>query len=129
MVHDLIERLIKTAEISTTKLRVRSAINPCLWISAFAILSGLGGVISTNPPVQYWMVGMMFSFPSICMVSFLWFSFTDPDKLRSEEYELRKKALTVVEEKGGAIQITGASVEAIANLHYPPSLKNEGDAR
>ena len=52
------------------------------------------------------------------VVAYVYFMLNSPDKLRSEEYELRKLALELIEEKGGLIPLSESSVEAIANSEY-----------
>ena len=38
--------------------------------------------------------------------------------LRSEQYNLKRMAISVIEQKGEKFPILGTSVEAIANLEY-----------
>jgi hypothetical protein len=42
-----------------------------------------------------------------------------PEKLQSEDYQLRKQALELIQEKGVRFPIEAASVEAIANPKLP----------
>ncbi len=107
------------------KLRVRSALNPALYFLLIGVPAGLyllgigGGIL---PAV---IGAMLICIPIVVFaVGFIYFMIKDPDKLRSEEYELRKTALTMIEQKGGAISIVETSVEAIANPHYQESPKS-----
>ena len=68
--------------------------------------------------MQFFMLAFMFMGPLISACGFIFFAISDPDKLRSEQYELRKTALSMIEEKGDSIPIEATSVEAIANLGY-----------
>ena len=75
------------------------------------------------------MVGLMCIGPIFSAFGFLYFTIRDPNKLRSEQYELRKTALSMIEEKGDSIPIDVTSVEAIANLTYSPkAVKQIGDS-
>lgn len=71
---------------------------------------------------------MMFVPLILFCFSYVYFMLNDPDKLRSEEYELRRVALSLIEEKGGSIPLSEASVEAISNADYRqlPKLAPEG---
>ena len=62
----------------------------------------------------------MFIGPLVAAAGFGYFALIDPDKLRSETYELRKAALSMIEEKGGKIPLEATSVEAISNIEYSP---------
>ena len=109
------------------RLNVQSVLNSALWLSSVAGLIGLIGVIFTNPPVQYFMVLLMFVGPLVYGFGFVYFSFIDPDKLRSESYELRKTALGIIEEKGEDIPLDITSVEAITNMEYRQLKDKHGD--
>lgn len=112
--------LTNFTEHTVARLKVRSAINSMLWLTVTSGVLGLVGTLSTEPPIQYVMVGLMCIGPVFSALGFLYFTIRDPNKLRSEQYELRKTALSMIEEKGGSIPIDVTSVEAIANLTYSP---------
>jgi hypothetical protein len=44
-----------------------------------------------------------------------YFAFRRPEKLQSEEYQLRQQTLNIIEEKGGRITVDKVSLEEIAN--------------
>ena len=125
----ILSRLANAVEQSVARLNVQSVLNSTLWLSAVAGLLGLIGTIFTNPPVQYFMVSLMFFGPIAYVFGFVYFSFVDPNKLRSESYELRKTALGMIEEKGGDIPLDITSVEAITNVGYSPQLENKSGDR
>jgi len=58
----------------------------------------------------------------LACVGFLYFMCFDSDKLQSESYQLRKRALEVIEEKGGTIQLLNAEdLQLITNPDLPTS--------
>lgn len=126
---EFFERMTHLAEHAVSSIKVSSALNSCLWLSALAIPVGFGVAVLSNGPVQA--AGLVLAFTPIVLFSigFLYFMIKSPEKLRSEEYELRKIALTLIEEKGGQIAISETSVEAIANSDYKelPKLQAKGD--
>lgn len=115
---DVFERLTSLAEHAIGKLKVSSALNPVLWLAAISIPVGFGTASLSAGILQ--IAGLCLAFTPIALfaIGFLYFMAKSPEKLRSEEYELRKMALELVEEKGGRIAIAQASVEAISNVEY-----------
>jgi hypothetical protein len=128
---DLLHRLTQLAEHAIGTVKVRSALNPCLLLILVLAPLGLGAaVLSDNLLIK--IVSLSFvAVPILLFVfAYVFFMIKSPDKLRSEEFELRRLALSVIEEKGGPIAIAEVSVEAIANPEYTefPKLAQAGDA-
>lgn len=126
---EIFERLTRLAEQALSRLRVSSALNPCLWLCALAIPFGIVGAIWTTGIVQIACLTLVFIPVAIFAIAYMYFMFVSPDKLRSEEYELRRVALSLIEEKGGSIPVAVSSVEAIANYDYKalPKLPSGGE--
>jgi hypothetical protein len=109
------------------RLRVRSALNPALWLCA--IVAGpslLVASLSANPPG--W-IGWLVSAPvAIACIGYLYLLVFDRDKLQSEEYQIRKKTLELIEHKGMSGPMTVAAIEAIVTPDgYQLSQKRESD--
>ncbi len=115
---EVFERLSQLAEQALGKIKVSSALNSCLWLCAFVIPFGFVAAAFASGPLH--IAGIVIAFIPIVLFSigFLYFMIKSPEKLRSEEYELRKFALELVQEKGGRIAVATTSVEAISNLDY-----------
>jgi membrane protein implicated in regulation of membrane protease activity len=105
---------------AVSKIRLASALNSTLWLCGVALMFGLVGVWAFEGPMEY----VFAFFPTVAIATFvfqtIYFTIYDPSKLRSEEYELRRHALSIIEEKGGNIAISESSVEAIAGSDYRP---------
>lgn len=56
---------------------------------------------------------------AVALFAFLYFMFTDPDRLQSESFQLRKQALELIEEKGSLAVVEGSSIEVISNPDMP----------
>ena len=49
------------------------------------------------------------------IIGFLYFMIMAPEKLQSEDYQIRHEALELIREKGSSTQIKPSSLDAIAN--------------
>lgn len=96
------------------RLYVRSALNPVLWLCAIITCPGLLAIIlSSNPPM--WLIILTCAPVATAIFGFMFLLFFDRDKLQSEDYQLKKRSLELIEEKGdpGPILISADEVEAI----------------
>ena len=124
MVDDFLARLTHLAEHAVARLRVNSALDSCLWLSVIAIPCGiLGAVAAESGLVQIASLVLAFLPVVLFVCAYTYFMISDPDKLRSENYELRKTALGIIQEKGDRFPISDTSVEAISNSDYQHALK------
>ena len=112
-----LQRLTQFSQGAIPQLRVSSALNPCLWLAGSVTLPAVGGAVYVGSGVvQIAMVLIAATPVALFAVAYLYFMVKDPNKLRSEDYELRKTALDMIQEKGGQLSPSDAtSVEAIAN--------------
>ena len=81
------------------KLSVKSALNPILWLCAIISIPSLviSGFLGATPT---WLIFLILSPVCVAMLGFLILLFIDRDKLQSEEYQLKKKSLELIQEKG-----------------------------
>jgi hypothetical protein len=113
---------MSSAQSAAARLRVRSALNPMLWLCGIvtipcfvlAYLLGGNGVI----PISLILLGAV---PVLTAVGgFIYFMIRSPEKLQSEEYQIRHQALELIRQKGSTVKIIPSSLEAITNpLHAP----------
>lgn len=97
------------------KLTVRSALNPILWLCAIITIPGLLAVsLLTTPPI--WLTWMICAPVGAAIFGFLFLLFFDRDKLQSENYQLKKRSLELIEQKGdaGPMVIDADKVEAVS---------------
>lgn len=96
------------------RLKVRSALNPVLWLCAIvSIPSLLFFTLMSSPPE--WLIWMTFSPVITAIFGFLFLLFFDRDKLQSEEYQLKKRSLEMVEQKGDIQAVPADTLEIIEN--------------
>ncbi|MFD1630068.1 hypothetical protein [Pseudopedobacter beijingensis] len=82
------------------KLSVKSALNPILWLCAIISIPSLViAVWGFNEPPT-WLIGLIIGPVFIALLGFLFLLFFDRDKLQSEEYQLKKRSLELIQEKG-----------------------------
>jgi hypothetical protein len=107
------------------RLKVRSALNPVLWLCAIITAPSLV-VYGLKPEPSTWLLVFAFAPEVAAILGFFFLLLVDRDKLQSEEYQLRKMQLEMIEEKGSpAIEAT--TVEVIPNPATPELLIGEGE--
>ena len=99
----LTEQITRRAAEAGGRLRVRSALNPVLWLCAIVVVPALGlAVFVVDPP--WWLVGLLALAVVVpimlVMFGFVYLMLFDRDKLQSEEYQIRKLSLEYMQEKG-----------------------------
>lgn len=104
------------------RLRVRSALNPALWLCAIVVAPALLLVWRLGGTPSTWLLVLVFAPVITAIVGFLFLLFFDRDKLQSEEYQLRKRSLELIQEKGDPFPVLGASIQAITN----PRISRQG---
>lgn len=102
------QQAVRAAE----KLRVRSALNPILWLCGVTLsigfcTLGVGFVFFKNgfPIVLYWIVTLMLVVVPLLLTGFgfVYILLHLPDMLQSEEYQLRKQELASREKTMSAV--------------------------
>ncbi len=127
--NDLVEKICGLSQSAAIKLHVRSALNPMLWLCSiatpfclfFAYLFRDYSVFS----IVLIVVGL---FPVvITCLAFIGFAIFRPEKLQSEDYQIRHESLQVIQSKTGRIQLSPTSIEAIANPNIKQLASKEND--
>lgn len=125
---EIVDKLTRVAQGATVNVRVRSALNPALWLSGILTPACFGfAVISEGAVRVTLLISGMLPIVVSC-TGYLYFMVKNPDKLQSEDYQLRKQALQLIEERGSRIAISPMSVQAITNpLLTQPKPEEEGE--
>ena len=102
-------------------IRVRSAVNPLLWLVALVTPGSFIGAyyfreVSAFSAI-FFLIGCIPIFAAL--VAYFYFMIKDPKKLQSEDYQLRAQMLEILEKKGGEITIAPANLDLIANPAAP----------
>lgn len=107
------------------KLSVKSALNPVLWLCAIITIPSLVAVQFVNP-TPVWLILLILVPVFTAIVGFFFLLIFDRDKLQSEEYQLKKRSLELIQNKGDLQPklINSEDIEAIEN---PISLNSIND--
>lgn len=88
-----------------------------LWILAFAVISSIFSKLVWVTVVLFCFAGLLFV---IAAFGYVYFTFRNPDYLRSEEYHLRKQSLEILGDKENLLPIDGQSIVDITNPYAIP---------
>lgn len=112
---ETIERLTRSAHDAAVRLHVRSALNPILWLCGIVTPAAFVASYLLPNPVQLIAMGIG-SLPVLCACgAYIYLMIVDPNRLHSEDYQLRRQALEMIHEKGSKIGVLASSVIAITN--------------
>ena len=102
------------------RLRVRSALNPILWLCAIITLPAIGAYLTwpSGPPT--WLTVIICGPVFAAIFGFLFLLIFDRDKLQSEDYQLRKRTLELIGDKGRDFLVSPTNIESITNPERPP---------
>jgi hypothetical protein len=117
------EHVKQTASDAVERLRVRSALNPVLWLCFIVTAPGLAATPFFNGDVPWWYIGIIICPVVMACFGFVFLLIVDRDKLQSEDYQLRKKSLELIQEKGQEFPVSPSSINIIANPHYTKTLE------
>jgi uncharacterized membrane protein len=116
-----------TARAETVRV-VRTAINPLLWLDGIVtpLALVLAVVASGSGGVQAALIVLAAIPVVVTIVAYFILLFRDPDRLQSEEYRLRQRALQILYRKGASAEIVDAATQ-IARMEKLSGGFHEGD--
>jgi len=120
-----LEQIAAKAVESGGKLKVRSALNPILWLCGIITVPAIVAA-SYITPTPTWLIVLLFIPVATAMVGFLFLLLFDRDKLQSEDYQIQKRSLELIEQKGDAapLMIDNSSLNVIPKPESLP--KHDG---
>lgn len=98
---------------AVNRLKVRSALNPALWMVGVISVPSLGASTLLNGAAQFIVLTTAVIPVIVACFMLVWFTLTDPNKLRSESHEQVMAVMNMVEHKGGAITLAPQDVSNI----------------
>lgn len=119
--HAILERIAASAHSAATHLRVKSALNPMLWLCGIVSLPCfiLGYVVHGIEPLATMLVYIGAAPIVATIFGFLYLMVKAPEKLQSEDYQIRHETLELIKQKGTTVEVSASSLDAIANPIRP----------
>lgn len=123
---EFIERVTRAAQDAAVRLQVRSALNPLLWLCAICTPLTLGYAICSSGFMQMALLAIG-GIPVISACgAYIYLMIVSPERLHSEDYQLKRQALQMIYEKGARAGVLASSVIAITN---PNAAKEPEDSK
>ncbi len=101
MTDDLIHKIGRSSQSAATALHVRSALNPLLWLTAIStpLCFGAAYIFKKNGVLtNILIIGDLFPIGVACL-GFAYFAIFKPEKLQSEDYQIRHESLQIIQQK------------------------------
>jgi hypothetical protein len=123
-----IEEIIRTglSRVDTVRV-VRTAINPLLWV--IGLTTPLAFILAALIGDQFIRV-LLICFAAapviVTLIVYVIFMFRDPDRLQSEEYRIRQRALQILYKKGGSADIVDVANQ-VARIETSSTRTNPGE--
>lgn len=120
----LIQNLGHNAQSAASKIQVKSALNPMLWLSAITLGTCLGfaKLFEDNSVLQTILVGVGLCPVLVTCMGFVYFAIKKPEKLQSEDYQIKHLSLQMIQQQSDGKEITIDTLKPIFN----PELSVEG---
>lgn len=115
------EQVFSRASESGGRLRVRSALNPILWLCGIVSIPTLAA--GAFHPIPAWVAVVGCSPVAVALFGFVFLLFVDRDKLQSEDFQLKKRTMELAQQKG---EFTPTAIE---NHQVPKNSKTKAIVR
>jgi hypothetical protein len=112
--------------------RVKNAFNPLIWILGVFCSPILVAIIwkgSMNTLIIVFVIIIISLLVAVIIFSYLYLLFKDPDRLQSEDYQIRNRAFDLIENKGENRAIDADTVVSITNPDLPQIAYSEGKVK
>lgn len=117
MPNNIFGRLEQLAHIAVHRISVKSALNPMLWLCAIATPMCFFAAyeFQSNKTLSLVLIIAGLVPIGVACLGFAGLAIFKPEKLQSEDYQIRHETLQLIQQKVGRLTIESASLEAIAN--------------
>ena len=121
-----LEEIAKTALWRLDVVRVRSVVNPLLWLVGLTMpFSVLAAVFVDGQLLKLTFLGFAGISIVSTLVAYFIFVFRDPDRLQSEEYQLRQRELRMIYRHGRRPDIFDEKNQAVRVEALDPRIGGE----
>ena len=110
-----LDEIIRTGLSRVDTIRVvRTAINPLLWLVGLTTpIAFIFTAIIGDQVIRLALLGFAAVPVLVALIAYVIFMFRDPDRLQSEEYRIRRRALEILYKKGGNTEIVDVANQVI----------------
>jgi hypothetical protein len=123
-----LEEIIRTGLSRVDTIRVvRTALNPLLWLvglttpAAFILAAFIGDQLIRLILLCFAAIPVVAT-----LVAYVIFIFRDPDRLQSEEYRIRQRALQILDKKGGSTEVVDVANQ-VTRIEASPRRPVDGE--
>jgi hypothetical protein len=120
----LFDRVTQLAQHAAIRLHVRSALNPLLWLVGICTPFTFMLAYFSQGVIQGLLLGIGALPIVMACAAYVYWMLVAPDRLHSEDYQLRRQALQLIYEKGSPA-VLATSVVAITNPEHPQLEEHE----
>ncbi|MEW8050751.1 MAG: hypothetical protein AB2809_10270 [Candidatus Thiodiazotropha sp.] len=118
MTNDFKQQVAAKAIESGGRLTVRSALNPILWMCGIVSVPAMI-VAGLKDAPQWWLIAISAAPVTAALFGFFFLLIFDRDKLQSEDYQIKKRSLELMQQKGDISPIELKATPAIPNPESP----------
>ena len=124
----LVESIVANSKTAASRLHVRSALNPMLWLCGIISLPAfaLAYYFRAADALSTMLVWVGTAPIAATIIGFFYFMLFAPERLQSEDYQLRHETLQLIKTKGSELAVLPSSLEAISNPAIA-ALPRQGD--
>lgn len=123
---DAIMNLLTSSAAQQTNIKVKSALNPVLWILSFIFPVCVSLAIWADPWLKVVAVIILFSAIVAAFTAYFYFMIKDPSKLQSENFQIQKMMLDIVQQQGSAA--TTKLLDIVASPNEEPLMLNQEES-
>lgn len=125
----MLEKLFSSGSEASRGLQVKSVLNPLLWLSGIVLpICLIAATQFPEPGIRLTLVISGLAPPGLTCLGFIYFAIRSPDKLQSEDFQIRIQTLQMrqMAEGGGAVEIVAGEPIANPALGALPKPEDEG---
>lgn len=116
-----LHHLLQIGQSVAERIRVRNIMNPTLWLCGIStpvfLFAGYG--FRDDHPLRNLLIGVSIVPLVLAVLVYLYWTRREPDRLQSEEYQLQRQEMQLLQKKTGVAVIDPSTVPVIANPRKP----------
>lgn len=125
----LSDKGIQRMAAAGARLRVRSALNPILWLCPIVLVACLAAAVYFSTWLRIVLIIIGSAPVAVALWAFIYFVRVDPRRLQSEDYQIRERLLESIQEsqEKGHLLDDPRSLEIILNPRDQPTNQRQED--